>query len=282
MTSPPTGPTLAGAVHTLRLLFQAPAFEARAPRYAAVPYRPLPVSRGTAPKADIYTPDGPGPHPSVVLVHGGGFLVGSRAMKPAVYLATRMAEAGFVVCVPSYRQIFRGGRLDAMVDDIRSALSWWLEHRQEYEADTEHCSLVAKSAGAAITMLASEEFSKDDFERLISIFGIYDLSSTSGLLGSLLPQFLLGSSKAEVAMERSPIARPPLPFPTTLLHGTADRLVPYEQATRLFARRQDQGAQVELITYQGEEHSWFSDATASVCQKSMSDILNILTSTKSS
>lgn len=277
MTPSRNGPTLAGVFHTFRLLFQAPAFEARQPEHAAVPYRNTAASRGTAPRADIYTPDGDGPHPSVVLVHGGGFLVGSRTMKPAVYLATRMAEAGFVVCVPSYRQIFRGGRLDAMVDDIRTALSWWLEHRQEYGANVESCSLVAKSAGAAITMLAAEEFGEADFDRFISIFGIYDLSSKAGLLGSLMPRFLLGSSNSEVTWERSPLSRPPLSFPTILLHGTADRLVPYEQATRLLTRRQEQGAQVDLITYEGEEHSWFSDATSPVCQEAMSEILDILT-----
>ena len=167
-------------------------------------------------------------------------------------------------------------RLDAMVDDIRTALSWWLEHRQEYGANVESCSLVAKSAGAAITMLAAEEFGEADFDRFISIFGIYDLSSKAGLLGSLMPRFLLGSSNSEVTWERSPLARPPLSFPTSLLQGTADRLVPYEQSTRLLTRRQEQGAQVDLITYEGEEHSWFSDATSSVCQEAMSEILDIL------
>ena len=278
MTTNTERPTLAGAAHALRLMVSPPAFEARKPTYPAVPYRATDPSRGTPPRTDIYIPEGDGPHPSVVLIHGGGFVVGSREMKPAVYLATRLVEAGYVVCVPSYRKIFRGGRLDAMVDDISSAFAWWLDRRTDYGASTEHCSLLAKSAGVAIAMLAAEGFPEESFDRFISIFGIYDLSPTPGLLGGLMPRFLVGSSEPQIAFSRSPMGRPPLPFPITLLHGTEDRLAPYEQAERFLAQRQQQGADIDLITYAGEEHSWFSDARRPVCEQSMADILGLLAS----
>jgi alpha-L-fucosidase 2 len=246
-----------------------------------VAYRDLTPERGTAPEADIYVPEGPGPHPSVVLVHGGGFVVGSRTMKPVVFLATRLVQAGFLVFVPSYRQVFRGGRLDQMVHDIEDALSWWLEHRTDYEGDPTHCALVAKSAGAPITLLATQKFPPGSFEHFVSIFGIYDLRPAPGFLGGLMSRLLLATKAgvpgdASDALSRSPLGGPPETSPLTLLHGTADRMVPYAQAQSFLARRKEQGAEVSLITYDGAEHSWFSDAALPVCQRSVDDILEAL------
>ncbi len=50
---------------------------------------------------DIYEPDGVGPYPAVILIHGGGFTSGDKADVQAA--ADRIAQAGFVVFAPNYR-----------------------------------------------------------------------------------------------------------------------------------------------------------------------------------
>jgi acetyl esterase/lipase len=50
---------------------------------------------------DIYRPDTPGPHPAVVLVHGGGWLGGSKAGHQ--HLGTLLARNGYVACAINYR-----------------------------------------------------------------------------------------------------------------------------------------------------------------------------------
>jgi len=202
-------------------------------------------------------------------------------MKPAVFLATQLVEAGFIVYAPSYRQVFRGGRLDEMVQDIEDAIIWWLAHRADYGSKQQPCSLVAKSAGTPITLLAAQRFPSDTFKHFISIFGIYDLRPPPGLLSSGITRLLLKTnSKAKEPtadpLTRSPLGGPPEPMPLTLLHGTADRMVPYEQAQRFYERRKAQGARVTLITYEDAEHSWFSDAELPVCKRSVKDIVDAL------
>lgn len=279
--SPTKGASLSGIAHAVRLLMTKAPEGLRQPNHSAVPYRPDRAPRGTPPEADIYLPEGPGPHPSVVLVHGGGFLVGSRAMKPVVFLATQLVDAGFAVYAPSYRQVFRGGRLDEMVQDIEDAVTWWITHRGDYGANPRPFSLIAKSAGAPITLLASQRFPPNTFERFISIYGIYDLRPPPGGIGRLMARLLLRTNAnppTETAspLARSPLGGPPEEMPLTLLHGTADRMVPYQQAQRFFERRKAQGAKVRLITYDGAEHSWFSHTDLLGCQRSVQDILNLL------
>ncbi|MEE2827752.1 MAG: alpha/beta hydrolase [Myxococcota bacterium] len=271
-----TGPTLGGALYSLRLLVTPPAFEPAAPTEGDVPYREAPCGPGTAPQGDVYLPEGSGPHPSVILVHGGGFLVGSRRMKPARYLATRLVEAGYAVFVPSYRQILRGGRLPEMVDDARTAILWWLASDERYNLDLSRTILCGKSAGACIAMLAAEEIPEGSIHHFVSIFGLYDLRETRGVLGRLLPRFLLRSNDAEELIARSPIARGPLPLPMTLLHGTEDLLVPHQQAEDLVALRQAAELETHLLSYEGEGHSFFSDANRPICEEAMKDLLEAI------
>ena len=110
-SSQQSAPQSRGVLRALWLLATPPAFEPRLPHAEAERFRSR-RARGIAPLADVYLPDGPGPHPSVIIVHGGGFVIGSRRMKPVRYLATRLCAAGYAAAALDYRMIFRGGRLE--------------------------------------------------------------------------------------------------------------------------------------------------------------------------
>ena len=79
------------------------------------------VAPGIEPHADIYVP-ATCSGASVVLVHGGAFVIGSRRGKPIRYLASRLYAAGIAVCAIDYRLIFRGGRIDEAVTDVGDGL----------------------------------------------------------------------------------------------------------------------------------------------------------------
>ena len=83
-------------------------------------------ARGIAPLVDTYAPAAP-TGASVVLVHGGGFVIGSRRMKPMRFLATQLAAAGITVCSVDYRMIRSGAGAEfSLTDAIRLGLdaSW--------------------------------------------------------------------------------------------------------------------------------------------------------------
>ena len=52
-------------------------------------------------KLDAYLPGSPGPHPGVILIHGGGFRFGEREWER--YLATALVDAGFAAFSIDYR-----------------------------------------------------------------------------------------------------------------------------------------------------------------------------------
>ena len=270
------GPTIAGAVRSLWTLISPDAFEARPPTHRALPYRDERAGRGTPPHADVYLPDGPGPHPSVFLVHGGGFVVGNRGMKPIRFLGAELTRAGWAVCAPSYRRVFRGGRLAEMVDDVVTAATWWSAQAPSMALDPDRVVLAGISAGGTLSQLAARELPEGTFAHWVGIFGLYDFAGWNGLLADLVGPMLLRTTDPGEIAALSPVRREPLPIPTTLLHGTHDSMVPFEQAERLHARREAAGLASQLLTYEQAEHAFFNDARSDVCQRALGDLLGVL------
>ncbi len=225
-----------------------------APTIAAIPFR-TGARRGIPPLADLYVP----PRPlgsSVVLVHGGAFLIGSRRMKPMRYLAARLSAAGIAVCAIDYRMIFRGGRLDEAVEDVRTAVAFWRARCPELGLAPEAISLVGLSAGGSLAMLAAAELPPDALASLICCFGLYELDDLRGP-AALLPRLLLRTRDRKIWSARSPRHAPQPALPTLLLHGTADGLVPVDQAHRLAAHRGQLGLPTKLVVYPEAPHGFF-------------------------
>lgn len=217
-------------------------------------------ARGIRPRADVFMPpDADGRTPTVLIVHGGGFLIGSRAMKPVRYLTSRLISSGVGVCAVDYRMIFRGGRLEEQVEDVRNAIGWWLREAEGYGADPGRITLLGISAGGALCVLAAGQLGEQAaLHRQIGVFGVYDFTYLGGLLASALPRWLLRTRDRGVWARRSPIRRPLHPAPTLLLHGTRDRLVPVGQAHELHRRRTSLGLATETVVLDGEPHAFLN------------------------
>jgi len=267
---PTGGPSFLGIVTSVRSLMTPLQFEPAEPSHPDEPYRER-AGRGLPPLADVYVPAGPGPHPSVVLIHGGGWVLGSRRMKPMRYLATKLVQRGFAVCIPEYRMVFRGGRLDEALDDATRAIGWWLESAERFALNPARVVLSGLSAGATLMLLAADNHRDVPFSRIVPVFGVYDFSQMHGGLGSLIQPLLL---RTHAPSDVSPLQRAPHPSPVTLLHGTADTLVPHAQAVQFRDRWTAAGGIVELVTYEGLPHAFFNDARSDGCIAATADFLD--------
>ena len=69
---------------------------------------------------DVYRPEGPGPFPSVLLIHGGAWKRGDRAQVEG--LAERIATRGYLVVNTTYRLV-PGHVFPAQLHDVQQALS---------------------------------------------------------------------------------------------------------------------------------------------------------------
>jgi acetyl esterase/lipase len=232
----------------------------RAPRERGVRYREG-DARGIAPRLDVYVPTRRVTSRSVLLVHGGGFVFGSRDMKPMRLVGSRLSDAGVTVASIDYRLIGRGGRLDEALSDTRSALAFWRAGCAARDLDPDGVTIVGFSAGGTLSMLVAGEHDAG-VRNVVSCFGLYELDHLTGPLATVMPRLLFRTKDRERWSARSPREAPPPRVPTLLLHGTADGLVPVAQAHRLADHRRKHELPTHLSIYEGAPHGFFNQPGA--------------------
>lgn len=206
-------------------------------------------------RADVFEPEG-ACRGRVVLVHGGGFLIGSRSMKPMKLLSTRLALGGFAVCSVDYRLLLRGGRLTQALEDVVAAARWWKERSAAAGMEAAPLSMVGLSAGGTLALLAARELSW--LRRIVSVFGLYDFSELRGPLAGLLPRLLLGTGDRGRWRAASPIGNADVAAPVLLVHGGRDGLVPVSQHHALEHVRRAKGLPTETLLFPDEPHAFLN------------------------
>ncbi len=264
---------MSGIFYSLKTLAAKVDFTPLPPTHAGVLYTD-PSRRGTAPLADIYLPDDGGARPGVLLVHGGGFVIGSRGMKAMRLLAKHVTAAGFAVASIDYRMIGRGGRLQEGLDDVVTAMRWWTTAGPaEYRVRPGPVSVVGLSAGATLSLLGAAEVGRDVVGDVVSVFGLYDFAGIKGPIGAAMRAFVMSGPKDW--QSRSPLFGG-LDVPVTLLHGTADLTVPIEQAQRLLAARTEANLPTTAHFYERARHAFFNFERVAPSEEAMGDVLAAL------
>src|SRR5262247_4784734 len=82
---------------------------------------------------DVHVPDGPGPFPAAILVHGGGFDGGGRATNMAPTFQP-LADAGFVWFSIDYRMAPEF-RFPEAREDVDAAITWVKSNAKTYKVD---------------------------------------------------------------------------------------------------------------------------------------------------
>ena len=73
--------------------------------------------------------------PVIVSVHGGGWVYGTK--ETYQFYCMNLAERGFAVVNFSYR-LAPEYKFPAPLEDTNKVISWILDHKKEYQFDTEH------------------------------------------------------------------------------------------------------------------------------------------------
>ena len=248
---------------SLRSLRGDPVTAAVAPTVPGVAVRP------GGPLADIYVPEAA--RASIVLVHGGAFVIGSRRMKPMRYLAAQLTAAGLAVCAIDYRMIFRGGRIGEATDDVVDGFSFWAAQAPAFGLGRAPITMVGLSAGATLSLLAAPRCS--GLAGVVSCFGLYEVDHLRGA-AALLPRLLFATADRAEWAARSPRHAPQPAIPTLLLHGSDDGLVPVAQAERLAAHRISLGLPTRLVVYQDAPHGYFNLAHHPAAEASVREIVD--------
>ena len=255
---------LRAVVVLLALLFTACAGPAQPPAGAAgsgypvtirsdIAYGPLPAER-----ADLYLPQGaPAGRGAVVVIHGGGWVAGSRAY--AASLCNLLAARGLVVLSIDYRlanYTQPDTRWPAQLVDSRRALEWVRAHAGALGIDTARIGTAGDSSGAhlAVMLALAPGVGQPPVAAVLDQFGPTNLATLPQWVnGSYWGLFGTGRPSAEALRSASPLPliTPHAP-PMLIVQGDADVVVPPAQSRALEAALRSNHVPVELIPYHGD------------------------------
>ena len=217
-------------------------------------------------KLDLSVPEGPGPFPVCILVHGGGFEKGDKQQQPR-HLFEPLAEAGYAWVSINYR-LAPKHKYPGSVEDLETAIRWVKNHASEYRFDPKKIVLIGESAGGyLVNMVGAQNREDTRVAAVVSFYGASDLLlrlKTSNGKPSITFTNYFGVSEDNEAtrkflVEASPATyvRPDLP-PFLLIHGNKDETVPYEQSVNFFAKLKAAGVPAEFVTIEGGGHGMSS------------------------
>lgn len=223
-------------------------------------------------KLDVYQPIGRGgPVPTVLFIHGGGWVGGTK--EGYFFNALPYIELGWAVVNVEYR-LARVALAPAAVEDCRCALRWVIRNAKEYGFDPERIVVTGTSAGGHLSLMTGLLAPEAGLDRqcfgpetlkVAAVVNFYGITDVNDLLeGSNQKGYAvqwLGSlpNRDEVARRVSPLSwvRPGLP-PVLTIHGDADPTVPYAHATRLRDALTGAGVPNQLLTIPGGRHGGFT------------------------
>jgi acetyl esterase/lipase len=217
---------------------------------------------GESLKLDASIPEGEGPFPIAILVHGGGWGGGDKAVVH-VPPTKPLTDANITWFSIDYR-LAPKHRWPACSEDVRTAIRWVKEHAAEFKGDPASIALIGYSAGGHLAAYATA--TADDQVRpqaLVVLAGPTDLvadcerrSGVSPALQALFNHDIQLDDEIRAKLrDASPLTHLTSKLPPTLLiHGNADESVPYSQSEVFQAKLKELGVPCELITIPGGSH----------------------------
>ncbi len=221
------------------------------------------VTKGkVALKLDAYLTEGKGPYPSVVVIHGGGWMGGSKWQLGRY--AAALAKRGINAFAINYR-LAPKYKHPAQVEDCRGAVRWVRENSRKYGGDPKRIGALGYSAGAhlaamlAVTGMTAEEDPKGIGTKVLAAVG----GGTPCEFLSLPPEnkalaYWLGGSRKKfpkIYQDASPISHLDAEdAPIFFFHGEHDGLVRVSGARNMSKKMEQLGIDTKFHLIEGAGH----------------------------
>ncbi len=230
-------------------------------------------------KLDLFLPNAPGPHPLVIWVHGGAFMMGSKEDDPPL----EALERGYALASLNYR-LSQHALFPAQIEDCKAAVRWLRAHALLYHLLPDRFAAWGPSAGGHLAAMLGVTGEAPGYEvgenlsyssrvqAVVDYYGPTDFlqmdahrtpegmfhnppdSPESKLVGGPIQELKERVTKANPVAYVSPGAPPFL-----IVHGDQDPLVPYHQSLLLEAALRQADVPVTFYTVKGGGHGGFTD-----------------------
>jgi acetyl esterase/lipase len=232
-------------------------------------------------KLNLYVPaEKPAePLPIIVYIHGGGWEGGNK--DAAEVLSPFVADGRFAAASVGYR-LTDEAHFPDQIHDCKAALRWIARHADEYGVDRHRIALFGISAGGHLVSLLGTTVGDAQLEgtvgekvdgpvrpRCVANFCGPANFLTFETQGSIFsgerdgPVMKLFNGKVSENQEKAKAASPELHAscddpPFLHIHGTSDKLVPYQQAIDFDKALDAAGVSSTLLTGEGGPHVFSS------------------------
>lgn len=209
--------------------------------------------------------------PIVINIHGGGWNHGDKESQTGFSTFFKM---GYSVANVEYR-LTGQATAPAAIEDVRCALIYLINHSEELNIDVNKIIIMGGSAGAHLALMAGLLADNDVFDTncsttkevkvaaIIDKYGIIDVwdwgygkeiksKSAINWLGAY-------AKDAEFTKSVSPMYQINKDSPPVfIVHGDADKVVPYQQSIKLKSKLDELGVLNDFMTIEGGGHGGFS------------------------
>ena len=214
---------------------------------------------------DANVPEGPGPFPIVIAVHGGGWCNCDKSGKGDFAPALKaLTENQFVWFSIDYR-LAPANQWPDCFDDLQTAIRWVKSHAAEYKGDPRRIALLGYSAGGQLVCLAATLAKKNT--RVQAVVGlapptdlVADAERRGGVgkwpaMRNLLGRDTMDKGTLKLLAAMSPIhhVKPGLP-PFLLMQGDSDKTVPPPFTEKFAAKLKEDDVPCELAFLKGPGH----------------------------
>jgi acetyl esterase/lipase len=218
---------------------------------------------------DLWLPATPGPHPTVIVIHGGYW----RARYDLAYFGhccADLAAHGIAAWNIEYRRVGNaGGGWPGTFQDVAAAANYLRTIAPSYQLQLNTLTALGHSAGGhlALWLAARHRLNLDEglaladpivVTKVVALAAVSDLQSAwqRGLSNGAAAELVGGTPQEfpERYKQGSPAALLPLGVRQYLVHGRADDAVPFEISEQYVAKARTLADPAELIELENTGH----------------------------
>jgi acetyl esterase/lipase len=228
------------------------------------------LAPGRTETADVYLPakrDRGARSPAVVIIHGGGFTAGDKAMAREFNIGTNLALHGYVGMSINYALASKGNPTwPKNIQDCMTAVRWLRKNADRLQIDAAHIGTIGGSAGGHLAAMLGVAESKDGLDPAgpyaefscrvqcaVPMYGAYDFTDRKDLIildktRDQAPDLYRAVSPITYLHRGTP--------PMLVLCGTADSPGTVAQSERFAAALKKAGVEHEHVLVEGAPHSF--------------------------
>lgn len=231
------------------------------------------IAYGPAPAqvVDVFLPKTKGPHPVVVLIHGGCYLAEYKGLAETSGIAADLAKRGYAVWNVEYRKLGEAGAgYPGTFLDVATAVDRLRTEAAKYQLDTHRVVALGHSAGGHLALWAASRHRLPKTSPLwrtdplpiravVSLGGIGDLEGQGDVFAGAcgpepIPKVIGLATRAHAYADTSPAELLPSGAHVVMISGEFDHVMPPATGRAYVARIQKAGDAGEAVAIPGVGH----------------------------